>query len=514
VPLTRGAVVTGIITDMFGRTTPDVRVSILEMRTIAAETRLTSAAVNGSNSNVTDDHGVFRIWGLPPGTYVVSASPNNLPNNTTVRTITGTDMEWVQQQLAPGAHATPAPDAGHAVAYSTVYFPGAVDAGSASTIELKAGEERSGINFSLQLVPASTIAGTVIGLDGQPVSGGANVQLGQTGKQAGGSIVLPGFNSRGMGVDRNGKFSLTGITPGAYTLTARGSSRSSAPPPPPPPPFPVVGGTIGGVALPPPPPMSGGGTDLWASLEMNISGDDQLSLVLTLRPGMQMSGRVLFEGAAAKPDVERVRISVSPISNDGLAENIINRPVSADSTFTFSGLTPGRYRPSATFAAATAAPGRGVPVAPATPPGTNPWHLKSVVWQGRDLLDVPLDVRPNEDVTDVTFVFTDATNELSGSLLTGTGDPAPGYFVVVFPVDPALWLANSRRIRQSPPGSDGTFKMTNLPAGAYFMGAVTDLDNGDLGDPAFLQQLSAASLKVTMPDTGKVTQSLRIRGPG
>ena len=169
------------------------------------------------------------------------------------------------------------------------------------------------------------------------------------------------------------------------------------------------------------------------------------------------------------------------------------RPPRRPAPLRVTGVTPGRYRPTANLLA---------PPTPGAPPGSvqfigtsdqTPWRLVSALWQGRDLLDLPLEVHPPVEIAGVPLVFSDQSTELSGSLITGAGAPALAYVLVVFPTDPSLWLANSRRIRQAQPTADGTFKITNLPPGTYYMGAVTDIETGDLADPTFLEQLAAAS---------------------
>ena len=61
--------------------------------------------------------------------------------------------------------------------------------------------------------------------------------------------------------------------------------------------------------------------------------------------------------------------------------------------------------------------------------------LKSIAINGRDLADVPIDLKPGERVTDVVVTFTDRVTEISGTLLDAAGRPAPGYYVVLFSTD-------------------------------------------------------------------------------
>ena len=50
-----------------------------------------------------------------------------------------------------------------------------------------------------------------------------------------------------------------------------------------------------------------------------------------------------------------------------------------------------------------------------------------------------------------------------------------------------------------------------MAAGEYFISAVTDVDQGEWLDPAFLAQLVGASTKFTLAEGEKKVQSLRIK---
>ena len=65
---------------------------------------------------------------------------------------------------------------------------------------------------------------------------------------------------------------------------------------------------------------------------------------------------------------------------------------------------------------------------------------------------------------------------------------------------------------QAHPGSDGMYKVQGLPAGEYYVCALTDLDPNDLYDPAFLEQLVAASFKITLADGETKVQNLKLGG--
>ena len=70
VALTKGGVITGTVTTAIGQ--PVVAVVIHALRTKDAEGKAVEG-ISQPRDRLTDDRGVYRIYGLPPGTYVISA---------------------------------------------------------------------------------------------------------------------------------------------------------------------------------------------------------------------------------------------------------------------------------------------------------------------------------------------------------------------------------------------------------------------------------------------------------
>src|SRR5262245_600819 len=69
-PIQRGGVITGVITDEFGDPTFGTQVRAFRYSWRTGERKLVVAG-----TGMTDDRGVYRIPYLPPGEYIVSASP-------------------------------------------------------------------------------------------------------------------------------------------------------------------------------------------------------------------------------------------------------------------------------------------------------------------------------------------------------------------------------------------------------------------------------------------------------
>jgi len=552
--LQRGGVVSGRITDENGEPAFGVSIRLLQVRTQFGERTYVPVSTTGSSTDMTDDRGVFRLFGLPPGEYVVSAAPRVGAGE--IRAMTEQEIHDIMQALqqqqqqqqqaaTQGAQATsttgqrPAPNASQpgqpspsdvdkvTVAFTPVFYPGTTVAASAATIALGPGEERTGIDFALRLVRTSTIEGTVAVPAGiAPQS----VQLMLTPSTSGsnaGNVTVDMVSIQRAPVGADGRFKYTGVAPGQYTISAQAtkSTNGAAPPPPPPPPPPpgaagagqvvtfnrvtVAGGgggdlTLGDLMMVAPGGGDPNGTPYWAQADVAIDGVPVAGVSLALQPGLTVTGRVEFKSANPRAgDYKRVQLSLMPTGSGNGLRIATSFPVSqVDETgkFTITGVIPGRYQI------------RGnAPVAQGSGPGA-PWSLSSAVVKGRDVLDFPLDVAPGDELTDAVVTFTDARQSISGSLQDASGRPAPDYTIVVFAADKAYWTQGARRTRTARPGTDGKFTIANLPPGDYRMAAVVDVAPTDINDRAFLEQIVGASIAIKLGVGENKVQDLKIAG--
>jgi protocatechuate 3,4-dioxygenase beta subunit len=143
----------------------------------------------------TDEDGEYRIVGLVPGTYLVSA-----------RTL----EKWTVNER--GREET--------IGYAPTFFPGITDASTATRVTMTSGQFMSNVDFSLVPGRAAAISGTALDSRGQPLR---NVQLVHELLGTGGGLV--GMAGTGT-VSSDGRFQIPGVPPGDYKLQASGTQES------------------------------------------------------------------------------------------------------------------------------------------------------------------------------------------------------------------------------------------------------------------------------------------------
>ena len=475
--LVRGAVLAGRVVDQDGRPMSGLRPLVMEFRTIGGQRRLQQVYAGAIGITQTDDRGEFRLFGLPPGSFIVGVTVP--PTNSGFRQNSAAELQWARQPASPGATTGP-PAAPGAQSYAPMFFPGVDDPAAATTIALASGEERTGIDIIVRPVFTSRVAGVIVRADGQPVRG-AQVTIAPTRDSASLVSSIDTAATIRPSVDPSGKFSAPAVRPGRYVVNVRAPSVMPA----------ATGRGTGGA--PPPRIVS----DLWATTEFIADGRPIDDLSLTLQPGVTLSGRIVRDdgSTAAPPDFSRVRLQMIPANASGRlsvgTSNLYLGSASADGTFTIQGVAPDRYVLSAQ-----------------SPLG---WMTKSITVANRDIADGNLEIQTN-GVEGITIALTDRVGEISGLLLDPTGRPAPEYYVFVFPADRSMWTPLSRRFRPPVrPGSDGKFTVASLPPGDYLLVALNDIQDEIFLDASFLEQLIPGAIKLTLGEGEKKVQDIRIK---
>jgi len=493
--IAKGGVISGSVFDEKSR--PSIGTPVRVMRwMIQSGERILTTAGNGT----TDDRGVYRIYNLTPGDYLVSAVPRNTASEifTTADAMNQARTEAITVSIDSGGrvvNSSGIAGPGEPVqGYAPVFYPGTTQLATARTIRVGIAEEQLGIDFGLQRAALTTVSGQVVVPNGQnPTT--IQIRLLQT---EGGALGLGQQTARPA---QNGTFSFRSVVPGQYTVFATanvveprapGSTSASAER------VEMLNRELqmmqSGVSNVQANQQPGAQRRLWAQADVFVDGAVPPLVSLTMQEGLPVSGHITFDGTAPQPTgTQRVRVMLNPLGAalQSLGLGNLAATVDAGGRFTVNGVIPGRYRVSAS--------------------GAQGWSVKSAIANGVDVLDFPFDIAAGESTPNVTIQFGDRNTDLKGVLTDATGAPSSDYSVVIFPDDQRYWVPFARRMRSTRPATDGRFAFVGFPPGEYRIAAVTDVETGEWLDPEFLRQLLPASISVRLADGQQVTQDIRVR---
>lgn len=457
--------------------------------------------LQNSNSVQSDDRGAFRLFGLTPGEYIVTASSNQGDQGFQFTPEMAQAIERASQaasvaltisQMNNGVATlsngqtleAPSP-----VTYAPTYYPGTTSPGSAVSVPVRGGEERSGIDVSMQKVQTSTVSGSVIVASG-PLPQNITIQI-QSNDEAGQALSLP---SARVGPD--GRFSLRSVPPGQYTVIARVTTTVRMDVPPATAAAAAAMSTAAAQSMQVAQNVQTVQTTMTGRTSIAVDGQPLNGVVIALDPGRTLAGRVSFEGAAP-PDLLRTRFTATlqPMPTPGSLQlpNPGAAIVGQDGTFKIIGIAPGRYTLRV---------------------NTNPtWSMKSSEVNGRDTLDFPFDVGTDDIMGAlVTMIPPHPPAELTGLITDAQSKPVTDYTIIVFSADQRFWIPSSRRIFTLRPGTDGRYTLRGVPPGDYQIAAVNDLEPGAQYDQELLKAMLIASTRVTIGEGAKLTQDLRVSG--
>jgi hypothetical protein len=186
VTLPRASAIAGRITDEFGEPLTNALVSAMRVRYSNGQ-RVLAPLVEGFPAllagGLTDDLGQYRIHGLAPGLYYVSA-------------MFGGDAGM----LLPG----------DVMRYPATFYPGTISAADAQAVVVDIGRDTSNVSFSLAPLRAASVSGTIVSSAGVPVR--ALLTLTPSS-----GPLLPG-REHSITTLPDGAFVFTNVHPGDYVL--------------------------------------------------------------------------------------------------------------------------------------------------------------------------------------------------------------------------------------------------------------------------------------------------------
>jgi protocatechuate 3,4-dioxygenase beta subunit len=447
----RGSAIAGRVVDEFGEPVADAIVLAMRQQWVNGRRRLVPSGRNAQ----TNDLGQYRIYGLSPGDYYVSA---------TVRNAEGMGFEM----MLPGAPATRS--AAPASGYAPTYFPGTANVADAQKVSLAIGQEAQGTDFALLPTRLARIRGLVIDSEGRPVDGAFVTAVPA---QSAESVFMMGGGAR---TGRDGSFTLQGLAPGDYLLQVRSVTIMTT----------GADSTFSLSAR-----VGGPEGSEFGSAPVSLSGDDLENVVITTTKGVAASGRVAYDGpppAGAAP----LRLMAIPLEPEGTMFGPGGAAVvGQDGTFQLTGLSGQRQLRVMGL-----------------PPG---YTVKSVEVNGVDVTDTGIDFK-TDAVSGIVITVTSRSTDVSGTAAAANGQPARDFTVVLFAQDRGKWtLPGGRWVSAARPDQDGRFHARGLPPGEYYAVALDYIAEGDWNDPDVLERLAPGAESVTLALGDAKTLSLTLR---
>ncbi len=463
VSLPRGSVLAGRIVDEFGEAVAEAEVTAMRMQFQNGKRRLVPSGRNGQ----TNDLGQFRIYGLPPGEYYVSASLRNMSS-----------MMIDMLGGGPGGPTGSNQNSG----YASTYYPGTPNPGEAQRVSVAVGQELGSVDIQLQPVRLAKITGTAVGSDGKPMAG-AMVMLMPTMKDA--MQFMPGGTSR---TNSDGQFTLNGVTPGEYLLqvqslgaimTAAGNAMTLA--------FSMTDRSGGS-------PQAPAQEREFAMASVNVAGEDISGMVVVGTRGAKASGTLSFEGGMKPEGLTSIRVTAPSADLDSNPMPTFGANTVKDTgAFDVDGLVGGRV-----FRVANLPKG---------------WVLRRVTLNGEDMTDKGIEFKPGEDVSGIDIELTNRLTSINGSVTDDKGQAQKDYTVVIFPEEQAKWtLPMNRWLVSSRPDQEGRFKFNALPPGTYYAIAIEYVASGEWQDPEWLARAAKRATRITLDEGSTKTLDLKLAG--
>ena len=301
--LVRGGVITGRVTDADGRPliARTVSLQVVDEGGKKQDARAQNIPnwMMTLNMFQTDDRGVYRIFGLSAGRYVVSAGGDS------------------NMGLATGAE------------FARVWHPDATDENQAKVIEVTAGGEVTGVDIRLGVAKKSYEAsGRVVDDEtGKPIAGASVIYTKSGGSGESVSFSLPIATPK---TDEQGNFHFSGLTPGQYRLSL--SDFASF--------------------------LTGGGSGYYTDgAKFEIQSADVAGVEIRAKRGATISGVAVIEDAdqSAKSALSQTMILAHPMpstmqpSPNEVDENPfasamtpVGSRIGSDGEFTLKGIRPGK----------------------------------------------------------------------------------------------------------------------------------------------------------------------------
>jgi hypothetical protein len=452
--LPRAGAIAGRIFDTTGEPVMGATVQALRRRMVDGQRGLQMVGA----SDTTDDTGAYRIYGLPPGDYFVTASPRRVEDQT----------GRVVADAVPGRGAP-------------IFYPGTANRDEAQRVAVDvSGEARA--DMQLNTVRTSRVTGVVLSANGTPAAGAMISLISSDLNFAGAAMEGPLPLRIQDDAAADGTFELVGVPPGSFILRAQTVPR-----------FPAIDPATQRIAAPFTPSLEVG------TMPVVVNGDIAGLTVTTSQGGTVDVTIVSDQGGVPPPNV-----GVTVRSGDGTGQIMTHTSgvgIQADAVSLSAG--------GAGFKLALSTSSRltinGLP---------DDWAVKSIMLDNEDVTDKPIELRNGQNGA-LRVILTNRTSDVVGAVASpasGGNDAAGiGAMVVVFADDERKWQYPSRFVRVARAGSRGTFELRGMPPNEDYRAIAVDyLEEGEESDPDFLKRIRDRATRFSLREGEQRTLDLRL----
>jgi hypothetical protein len=387
----------------------------------------TTAARTLPITGITNDRGEFRIAGLNPGSYRLAA------------------------QIAEGA------------AVMTTYYPGVTDRAAATPLEVREGQQTTGIELRIPKIKGYMLRGSFTGSSTGTVVYSATPNGTSPALAMNGAVMAPN-PLRG---DRS-SFELGPLTPGEYLVMAMAVVGTK---------IAVVGravvtivnADVDGVTLAPPRTYTVTG-------KVALEDGTVEQLLGSVPPAGGRGGR----GAATNAGPT---LTLTPKETGGSAAPV-RATIGADGTFRFDDVQPGLYTLGSTLFMAT--------------------YLKSLMWDGQDVTS-DLKIESNGEMS---LTYRRGAVRVAGNATGADGKPVAGATALIWPAEsrPARTGGGARA---SSIDATGAFAMPAIPPGLYYVAAFPGINGVTALVPRFHQQFNDRATILEIKENTPVTLDIQ-----
>lgn len=243
-----------------------------------------------------------------------------------------------------------------------------------STLVLQSAERTAGRSIhagvadgaGLRVRQSSRVSGRIVAHDGRQLLAGAVMMAAEFGER--GAIM----SVRDVLIGPDGLFLFRNVAPGRYVIRALGETDRE-------------------------------GASLYGASSATVENENADGIIIVLTPGAVVEGRLELEGSSRLQLEGEHSPRVRAVATDGIPfGDALSEPIERSGHFHFRGIMPGEH----VFRA------EGLP---------DPWTLRAVYLDGREITDVPIQLRSSQRVRNLRIVVRKKPNMMP--LDMGAGSP-------------------------------------------------------------------------------------------